>query len=507
MTLRRRLIISFSIVVILPPVLFFIAFMIMGRYFSRETGILQQKEKYSTYSDGIDEFRYCAENLIEEIRADSEETPYILENDEYIREIAENAGQFDAFVIVCRDNKVVFASDSTVSEKFENLATDYAKEFDYREMDADFYVGDSNMLVHGYSFRYESGQQGYLFIGTNIAMLISREFLVGLGIMMFVILLFTAICLTRWLSSSIFEPIQELNVAMNNIRDGNLNYVLSPSERGEIGELRSSYEDMRLRLKESVEQDSERERQNRELISNITHDLKTPITSVKGYVEGLLDGIANTPEKQQKYLTTIYNKTNDMDRLINELTLYSKIDNDKVPYNFMRLNVTEYFDDCVEEIAIDLDASGIRLDYENLVPPDTLIIADPEQMRRVINNIISNSVKYMDKPQKQIAFRIIDLQDSIRIEIEDNGMGISSRDLPNIFERFYRADASRNSSKGGNGIGLSIVRKIVEEHGGYIWATSKEGKGTCMQFVIRKYYEPGEQSVEGDTKKRKRGII
>jgi signal transduction histidine kinase len=124
-----------------------------------------------------------------------------------------------------------------------------------------------------------------------------------------------------------------------------------------------------------------------------------------------------------------------------------------------------------------------------MVSPDTKIIADPEQMKRVINNIIGNSVKYMDKPDGRIDIRILDEEDSIRIEIEDNGKGIAARDLPNIFDRFYRTDSSRNSAQGGSGIGLSIVRKVIEDHGGYVWATSREGEGTCMHLVIRKYHE------------------
>ena len=309
----------------------------------------------------------------------------------------------------------------------------------------------------------------------------------------------TALFLTRWLWSSILHPIQELDVAMNAIRDGNLDYRLSTEEEGEIAELYRNYEDMRLRLKESAEEKLEKERQSRELISNITHDLKTPMTTIKGYAEGLLDGVANTPEKQEKYLRTIYNKANDMDKLINELTLYSQIDSERIPYNFHRINVAEYFGDCIEEIGMDLESRGIQLNYSNLVSPDTVIIADPEQLKRVINNIVSNSVKYMDKPKGRIDIRILDEQDSIRVEIEDNGKGIAARDLPNIFDRFYRTDSSRSSATGGSGIGLSIVRKIVEDHGGYIWATSHEGEGTCIHFVFRKYREmTGDEVVDAD---------
>ena len=186
---------------------------------------------------------------------------------------------------------------------------------------------------------------------------------------------------------------------------------------------------------------------------------------------------------------SIYNKANDMDRLINELTIYSGIDNNRIPYHFHRINVADYFGDCVEEVGLDLESKNIELNYSNLVSADTMIIADPEQVKRVINNIIGNSVKYMDKEKGVIDIRILDEVDSIRVEIEDNGKGIAAKDLSNIFERFYRTDASRNSSKGGSGIGLSIVKKIVEDHGGYIWATSKEGEGTCLHFVFRKYAE------------------
>ena len=118
-----------------------------------------------------------------------------------------------------------------------------------------------------------------------------------------------------------------------------------------------------------------------------------------------------------------------------------------------------------------------------------MIIADPEQLKRVINNIISNSLKYTDRDRRRINLRVKDVGDFIQVEVEDNGKGIAAKDLPHIFERFYRTDASRNSSTGGSGIGLSIVKKIIEDHGGKIWATSREGIGTVMYFVIRKYQE------------------
>ena len=298
------------------------------------------------------------------------------------------------------------------------------------------------------------------------------------------ILIFVCAALTLWVYRSVLRPLSKLQEATRKIRDGNLDFTLEVEEDDEIGELCQDFEEMRIRLKENAEEKIQYDIENKELISNISHDLKTPITAIKGYVEGIMDGVASFPEKLDKYIRTIYNKANDMDRLIDELTFYSKIDTNKIPYEFNKINVNSYFGDCVEEVGLDMDSRNIELGYFNYVSDDVVVIADAEQMKRVINNIISNSVKYMDKPKGIINIRIKDVGDFIQIEIEDNGRGIAAKDLPCIFDRFYRTDSSRNSSQGGSGIGLSIVRKIVEDHGGRIWATSKEGMGTEMHIVL-----------------------
>ena len=304
-----------------------------------------------------------------------------------------------------------------------------------------------------------------------------------------VILIFTSVSIGLWIYRSVAAPLVKLRKATQNIKEGNLNFVLEVDGTDEFAELCRDFEEMRRRLKESAEEKVLLDKENKELISNISHDLKTPITAVKGYVEGIMDGVADTPEKMDRYVRTIYNKTNEMDHLINELTFYSKIDTNRIPYTFSKLNVDDYFSDCAEEVGLELETRGIQLYYANYVEKDVLVIADGEQIRRVIHNIISNAIKYMDKPKGVIQIRVKDVGDFIQVEIEDNGKGIASKDLTYIFDRFYRTDVSRNSSKGGSGIGLSIVRKILEDHGGKVWATSRLGIGTIMYFVLRKYQE------------------
>lgn len=304
-----------------------------------------------------------------------------------------------------------------------------------------------------------------------------------------VILIFTALSVGLWIYRSIAVPLVKLKKATQNIKEGNLDFILEVEGNDEFSDLCRDFEEMRIRLKESAEEKVLLDKENKELISNISHDLKTPITAVKGYVEGIMDGVADTPEKMDRYVKTIYNKTTEMDHLINELTFYSKIDTNRIPYTFSKLNVEDYFSDCAEEVGLELETRGIELVYANYVEKDVQVIADGEQIRRVIHNIISNAIKYMDKPKGIIQIRIKDVGDFIQVEIEDNGKGIGSKDIAYIFDRFYRTDVSRNSSKGGSGIGLSIVKKIMEDHGGKVWATSRLGIGTIMYFVLRKYQE------------------
>ena len=304
-----------------------------------------------------------------------------------------------------------------------------------------------------------------------------------------IILVFTALSVGLWIYRSIAVPLVKLKKATKNIKEGNLDFVLEVEGNDEFSQLCQDFEEMRKRLKESTEEKILMDKENKELISNMSHDLKTPITAVKGYVEGIMDGVADTPEKMDRYVRTIYNKTNEMDHLINELTFYSKIDTNRIPYTFSKLNVEDYFSDCAEELGLEMETRGIELVYANYVEKGVQVIADGEQIRRVIHNIVSNAIKYMEKPRGIIQLRVKDVGDFIQVEIEDNGKGIAAKDLPYIFDRFYRTDVSRNSSKGGSGIGLSIVKKIMEDHGGKVWATSRLGIGTIMYFVLRKYQE------------------
>ena len=468
MKIKTKLAISFCIIIFVPVVLTSIVLVgfnkiqlkaINKTYGMEDAGML-------ALTDTVQFLNKVTGRTYDELEKTSLIEPSRLLDSDYLTKINKKLEKKYSYLIVKSEGELIFnggIDNDDILRKLPRISNKQSSSDVSSYMDS-----DDKVLIKQLNFRDSDGDEASLYIVTSTACVIPevRTVLIEGAFALVLILLTTAAMLIVWIYRSIITPIERLRIAAENIKDGNLDFELetSPSD-GEIGELCTAFEQMRARLKKNAEEKVTNESENRVLISNIAHDLKTPITAVKGYAEGILDGVANTPEKVDKYVRTIYNKANDMDK------------------------VTDYFNDCVEEIGLDLEAKNIRLSYENHVDSNVLIIADPEQLRRVINNIVGNSVKYMNKTQSYIDIRINDVGDFIQVEIEDNGRGIDQRDMPYIFDRFYRADASRNSATGGSGIGLSIVKKIIEDHGGKIWATSKEGDGTTMFFVIRKYQE------------------
>ena len=295
-----------------------------------------------------------------------------------------------------------------------------------------------------------------------------------------------AVVMWIWIYKRILIPLDKLQIATKKIADGDLEYKLDEKDFSKIPFLYHDFERMRIKLKEDEEEKKLSEDTARELVSNISHDLKTPLTAIRGYVEGILDGVASSPQKTKDYLNTIYNKTNDMTLLIDELLYYSQVAETHVSYNFAKINVKEFFQEYVKDLYLELETIKIKFVYIENIGSETYIYMNKEQIKRALNNIVSNAVKYMDKENPKIHFRVRESIDAIYIEISDNGRGIDEKDLPHIFERFYRSDVSRNTKLGGSGIGLSIVKKVIENHDGRVVAKSKSGIGTQISIELKK---------------------
>ena len=493
MKLRTRVIISFFVTIFVPIILCGVTFYLFSQYKVRAIGEQYGIENptYEMLSNNTLMLDALTSREYKELYLKAQNGSADLENTEYLSNLNAKLVKDSSFLAVRKDDRIFFnGSDSVKDEELLDTLPDYV-DSDAETESGIYFHSDEQEMVKQVDFTFSDGSDGSIFIVTRTDQIFPQMRIMWQEMLLAIILIlvFTSFALSFWLYRGVVSPLEQLKKATQNIKEGNLDFTVEGSSVKEINDLCEDFDEMRIRLKENAEEKVEFDKENKELISNISHDLKTPITAVKGYVEGIMDGVANTPEKMDKYIRTIYNKANEMDRLINELTFYSKIDTNRIPYTFAKIPIADYFEDCVEELSLDLEAQGVDLTYFNYLQDDPVVIADAEQLKRVINNIVSNSIKYMDKPHKVINIRLRDVGDFVQVEIEDNGKGIAKKDLPYIFDRFYRADASRNSAAGGSGIGLSIVKKIIEDHGGKIWATSKEDEGTVMYFVLRKYQE------------------
>ncbi len=465
----------------------------------------------SIYSirDPVREIYSKVSDFKEEIISNFRKNKELLTDKDYLKEINHNALAMNSSIVVIEDGEFCFVGNSSFDIPLRQQLMDIYNKNDDNAIYDKFETGSGDNIAVNDEFYVKEFiiTSPKLFLCNQITYYSGKD-KVSLYILTYygnymqqfkstiarytILLVFLMLVLSAVVAFIIYRqfvnPLVKLKKAAEEIGAGNLDVNLDydTSRDDEIGELCRTFDDMKDKLSESVNEKIRYEEENRELISNISHDLKTPITTIKGYVEGIMDGVADTPEKRERYLKMIYNKANELDALINELSLYTNINNNAIPYEFHRVPVKDYFADCMEEIQAMLEAKDMTLVYNNYCKEDIRVIVDPDQLKRVINNIVTNSMKYMGKEQGKIEIYIHDADDMVKVSISDNGKGIDEASLPHIFDRTYRADSARQS-RGGSGLGLAICKKIIEEHGGKIWAKSQKDKGTTILFTLKKY--------------------
>lgn len=310
-----------------------------------------------------------------------------------------------------------------------------------------------------------------------------------------IIITITNFILSSKIYKSIIKPLELLSYGADQIKMGNLEFDMNYDENDEFNQVCHDFDEMRLRLKESVQSKLKYEENRKELMAGISHDLRTPLTGIKGYVEGLIDGVANTPEKVQKYLNTIRQKACDMDELVDRLFLFSKLDTGKYPFDFDVVHIKEYFDNLYESIYEDLMKRGLKVSYVNNCQDDCEIKMDCKEIRRVVLNILENSLKYNDRDDKKSEIFISEEDEYLIIDITDNGKGVDEKILDKIFESFYRGDPSRTNPSQGSGLGLAIAKNIIEAHGGEIKALNN--KGFIIEIKIPKFKSEKQYMIYG----------
>ncbi|AFM00705.1 MULTISPECIES: cell wall metabolism sensor histidine kinase WalK [Desulfitobacterium] len=409
--------------------------------------------------------------------------PEKIEDISFQKELQARMEILNGEVVVLQGENVLFSSRNLTAIDVVKLKKATVQ---FRGAQVDF--GNQSYTVQMFDVsRGETGEGNkttlYLLVPINPASFNTTNFLFFSGLVFLLSFIGANAISSYYFSLRILSPLHNLQKAAMEITLGNLDSEIVEEGDQEVRELCRDLERMRIQLKDSVHTQLRYEDNRKMLISSISHDLKTPVTSIKGYVEGLLDGIANSPEKKEKYLKTIYRKAEQVDTMIDDLLLYAKLDLNQIPFSFEKTNIKEFLYDGIQEIEPEMERNGIKVLFESELNTVQEIPLDRERMMRVIMNIIDNSRKYMDKTEGIITLSLRETYSSIIIEIKDNGSGIPEKDVTQIFERFYRSDTARSEIKG-SGLGLAIAKQIVEGHEGRIWAVSRESKGTSVLISL-----------------------
>lgn len=345
--------------------------------------------------------------------------------------------------------------------------------------------------VHGEFNRYKKGLRWMpvLFISLTliISVLLYNYYSMGIpGILIAVIIsimilreIATIVFATR-LNRRILKPMEELTQAFEALSKGDYGYEIDNVYKHQMKHVVASFNEMSQRLEESQTLKEKYDKNQKELIAGISHDLKSPMTSIIGYLEGIEEGVADTPEKLATYLDVIYSNATYSNKLIDDLFLISKLDLNELKFNKTQVNAKAFFEDVLLEKQLKYDQS--RFEYTIDLATSISMMIDPQLILRVLNNIYDNAEKYNDKDQCQITTQVSG-KDYITIEIQDNGSGIDEQQLDVIFSKFYRIDPSRNKEIGGSGLGLSIAKEIIEKHGGRINASNTEA-GLKITIVL-----------------------
>lgn len=349
---------------------------------------------------------------------------------------------------------------------------------------------DIRMVLEG----YQTGNQNVVISVASVGELallraIQPEVLTGAGlIVLFVglltigVVIFASLYLSTHLTFNIVSSMNSLSAAAERIKNGNLDIDVVAGKDEELGKVCESFNNMQHQLKDNIEKNTHFEKVRKEMLAGISHDLRTPLTSIKSYIKGLQDGIATSEEKQKEYLSVAYRKSCDMESLIDQLFLLSKLETGSQPFHFRPVDVQKFMSTVLDTLVYDVEKQKGTLAFQNDCTYEKVMM-DGSQMQRVITNIIQNSIKYGRGPKDQLLIdvRLYQAEGSVVIEIQDHGNGVPEAQLSRIFDRFYRADEARSNTERGSGLGLSIAKQIVEAHCGTIQAQNNEG----LRFLIK----------------------
>ncbi|MDP4144098.1 MAG: HAMP domain-containing sensor histidine kinase [Bacillota bacterium] len=400
-----------------------------------------------------------------------------------------NKGEYP-YIVFGLDGKVLYADRA-----FEYKQGDFVNVQEMLQSDRSFKFHNTGKIKESFILQQQGKTNGFVVFLIPEKEIVKDTALSRVWNVFYplVIGVLTSICIlivrTIYFNSRVLKLLKEISTSSKAIIAGNYNLeVVRTYEKeigeNEVGDLTFSFELMRDELKQKQIREESLKKSQQELISCISHDLKTPISTIKAYSEALRDGIARTPKAQEDFVKIIIGKTDLLIDMINELLEYSNIQLKQLDINRQEVYFLEYFIPVMKEIEVFVRQNNMEFFYE-IKTADMLINIDKRRITEVLYNIVENSMKYIAEKPGKITIEAERQGAYVLIKIKDNGIGISPDDIPYVFDKFYRAEKSRSSSIPGSGLGLSICKYIVNEHGGEIYCKSRHGEGCEIGFTLK----------------------
>lgn len=339
-------------------------------------------------------------------------------------------------------------------------------------------------IIKQIDFYFSNGDVGiiYIFVKRDLASDIRSNLAFGTLFISLFLIIILGVLNSLFIYRSISKPLVSLVEGVEKMKGQNYDFEFDTSRKDEISALAESFEELRVEMLENKKMRYRYEKDRKEFIDNITHDINTPITSASMNIDAILDGVIQDEEKERRYLENIKNKIGVISRLLDELSLISEMDLNQEEVLLTEVNVEGFFKDIIDEFNYEKKYEDTKFIYNNVNAKRYAF--DIQKIRRALLNIIENSIKYHigdESPEVFMETKIVDNQ--LVLIIEDNGPGVKGEHL-NIFKRFYRGDESRSSKILGSGLGLSIVRKIIEMHGGTIKAMAAQNYSSGLRIEI-----------------------
>ncbi len=368
-------------------------------------------------------------------------------------------------------------------------------------------MGDKNVQMSGKMFGFDletfrtASGEAYRVIKITPLFDVERGYtilVVFVSCVFLISFLVASLLAQQYNRTHLIEPIVHLKEATEKLIGGELDVEMPDEGEGEVYELHLALEQLRVKLKDSVYYERKFDENRQFLVSSISHDLKTPVTAIRGYIEGILDGVASTDEKREKYLREALQKIDLMHTMIDDLLLYSKLDLNQVAFETTCVSIADYLQSCLDDHQFAFMKEEKQLSMQNELWEPCFVWIDTNRFSRVVQNILDNAKKNIAPKTGTVQVYIRQKLHNVVLEFCDNGIGIQESELPHIFDRFYRADSARKI-RGSSGLGLAIAKQIVEGLDGRIWATSTPGKGTSILISLK--MQPASKLAQKESEK------